>query len=350
MPQIRQIAILLASSIALGVMVTVVACATAASPADVRAEDASANVWPYAAEAKLVAGPLPYESEFMRKSVERWERAASGMHKDAWFHQPWTFQSQPPTDAAEWWSTTPGLMTREGGLRVRHRNEGPSQIDRTHLIHIQRDGRNGAKASNRAFLSARWQTPELGCISIQAFVQLDKLDHFSFWYSPSFPAGLRSEAISSTGWDSWYTVRSFSGVEYLLTVDRANGNADQKVVAESVYRTLLRWSSSADLMKKELLAVQDELEDRLQREIASGKVITKASIRTPGELRGNEPPTDQLTPSNRELTEDEKKTVVADAAKQFKTRRALIEDHYKALHIALNKVFPLKEIYPLEEN
>ncbi len=144
----------------------------------------------------------------------------------------------------------------------------------------------------------------------------------------------------------YFGKRKFGEIEYQFGVgDSPSSDRDVRPYLES-----------AESMRDQALGVIEYLEDRLRKEIPSGKAIT--SLIDPSLPPQN--PVDPEPPSKRslkppfpkryELTEAQREEILEQALADLKDRKRLWQEHYRELYAAAEKAFPIKRLFAVEHD
>lgn len=103
---------------------------------------------------------------------------------------------------------------------------------------------------------------------------------------------------------------------------------------------VLRLLASPEALRDQLLADQEGLLKELRATIPLNGGVHSARVERPV-LPGKQPEPPML--SNRPLSDPEKAEVLKVAEREIGDRIATVKDHYKELHAAARKAFPLRE-------
>ncbi len=125
-------------------------------------------------------------------------------------------------------------------------------------------------------------------------------------------------------------VRTYGGTRYYLAVDIGGPEFSDEEVN--------RWFASPESLRDTAQAYLDRLSHQIEADFASGAVIKRAYdeeyFRSGGPNPGE---------SSRQMTDAEKALILAEARAEIESSRTLIQTHFREMHAALLKTFPLAE-------
>jgi hypothetical protein len=157
-----------------------------------------------------------------------------------------------------------------------------------------------------------------------------------------------SDAVLGVPGGGHRVVKRFGDFEYVIASPTNSGDPP---------RGPQKFLSSAESFRDAALAVIDEAEPLIRKQVASGEAVrsvTDHSImktRTVGGTHGGDPPREEPyhptfeapLPEGYQLTDAQKQEIQKEITAELDRRRRLLRDHYKELYAAVQKAFPLQE-------
>jgi hypothetical protein len=247
------------------------------------------------------------------------------------YHALWCLQSSTPDHLCTWQAERPVHCIH---LRASHHPDNPKKVRGLDLNATWRPegGRWGVRVSYHTFKEN---------VEVAKVHEQFGLTFFDQKKPPD------SDAVLGIPGGGHYMTKRFGNYEYAISAPTNYGDQHDP----------RKFLASAEAFRDAGLAVIDEVEPLIRKQVASGEAVRSVidhdivKTRIAGGTHGGDPPREEPyhpkfeapLPEKYHLTEAQKQEVLKEMLADLDRRRGLLREHHREMYAAAQKAFPLQE-------
>jgi hypothetical protein len=170
--------------------------------------------------------------------------------------------------------------------------------------------------------------------------------HVHLWFYPRRIGGDRSLFNFYPGLARWEYRVTFEQANYVFQVALPDAAFDGGGMSAPFRFDRLRdWCRTTESFRSAGLEMLNRLEQEMKMQIPAGNATKQVFVTiVEGGEHGGDPPRYYEQPIERSLRSDEIELVMDAARQEVSRRRTLLQDHFRAMHMAMQNVFPMTDV------